>query len=68
MAGQAGGGLDAQDMLGGEALAGLEPFPDRRLGYAADARESRLASGALDSLEQGFVGGQCICHDASYSE
>ena len=52
----AGRGFDGQDILGGEALGGLKPFPNGSLRYAAKSGESRLRTSLINRLFKRVAG------------
>lgn len=54
VAGHPGRRFDAQDVFGGEALAGLDPLPDGGGRDIAAARQSGLRSDTFDCLQQRF--------------
>lgn len=57
VAGHTGRRFDAQDVFGGEALAGLQPLPDGGLGDAANGRHRLLAASSFDRVFERFERG-----------
>lgn len=68
MTGHAGGGFDAQDEFGGQALGALQPLPHGGLGNAADASQFALRLSDRQRLLQGFKRGWCWGHTLGYSK
>ena len=62
VAGHAGRCFDAQDVFGGEALAGLQPLPDGGGRNVAAASKGGLRTDAFDCLQQCFEWGGAFNH------
>jgi len=58
----AGGRFDPQDVFGGQALAGLDPFPDGSGRDIAMPSKGGLRASAFDGFLQRFVRGGVFNH------